>query len=216
MPVQGSPLAPVSATIVQAQSGPNGPIASQNPAPSHSKPEPIASENPVPPPTHIPPPTPQVEAPATVNVHTAVVPEMMPTPAPGAIKPPPHSAAVWGKTLEIAKKKLSDKSLALLDLTSLTSPSAEENIATVIKALNAIQEDDKKNRWGYTWHGKRVVIVEHLGKILKTAERYSKVVDTAIQHQPEVTALVWAGVKAILQVCVYFWRESTHQTNLNP
>ena len=130
------------------------------------------------------------------------VPEMKSTPAPNAIEPPSHFAVVWGKTLEIAKKKLSDKNLPLLDLTTLTSHSAEKNIAAVVKALNAIQEDDKKNRWSYTWCGKEVIIVEHLGKILKTVEKYSKVIDTTIQSNPEVTALVWGAVRAIMQVCI--------------
>ena len=133
---------------------------------------------------------------------TTTTPVSQSTSTPNTIDPPPHPSTVWGKTLEIAQKKLSEKNLPLLDLTNLSSQSAEENIVAVIKALNTIQEDDKKKRWSYTWHGKEVVIVERLGIILKTAEKYSKVVDTTIQSNPEVAALVWGAVRAIMQVCI--------------
>ena len=134
--------------------------------------------------------------------HPITMPVSPPTSISGPIDALPHTAVVWGKTLEIAQKKLSEMDLPLLDLTNLTSQSAGENIQAVIKALNTIQEDDKKNRWSYTWRGKEVVIVECLGKILKTVDKYSKVVDTMIQHNPEVASLVWGAVRAIMQVCI--------------
>ena len=106
---------------------------------------------------------------------------------------------VWAEALKIAKKKLNNNNLPL-DLTNLTSESATENIEAVIKALHTLQEDDKKKRWSYTWRGKKVIVMERLGKILKCVEKYSKVVDTAIQSSPEVSALVWAGVWGIMRV----------------
>ena len=109
------------------------------------------------------------------------------------------SSVVWTEVLKIATKKLGDNNLPL-DLTTFTSQSAEENIEDVITALNILQEDDKKKRWHYTWRGKEVIVVEQLRKILKSVEKYSKVVDTAIQSNPQVSALVWAGVRAIMQV----------------
>ena len=107
---------------------------------------------------------------------------------------------VWAKTLEITKKKLNDNNLPPLNLTNLTSQSAEEYINIVIEALNTLQEDEKKKRWSYTWRGKKIIVVERLGKILKIVEKYSKVVDTAIRSTPQVGALVWAGVWAIMRV----------------
>ncbi|KAF8432508.1 hypothetical protein BGX38DRAFT_1263247 [Terfezia claveryi] len=109
---------------------------------------------------------------------------------------------VWAKALELAEKKLNDNNLPPLNLTNLTSQSAEENIEAVVKVLNTVQEDDKKKRWSYTWRGKEVVVVERLGKILKNMEQYTKVVDTAIQSNPQVSALVWAGVRVIMQVAL--------------
>ena len=195
--IQGSAVSTPIAQAPHSQPVQSGPIASENPAPPHSESEPIASGDPATCASRIPTSTPQAEAAA---MHIAVQPETKPD--PDAIEPPPHSGVVWGKTLEIAQRKLSEKNLPLLDLTKLISQSAEENILAVVKDLTTIQEDDKKSRWRYTWRGKEVVVVECLGKILKTVEKYSKVVDTTIQSNPEVAALVWGAVRAIMQVSI--------------
>ena len=101
----------------------------------------------------------------------------------------------WAAALKIAKTKLGDS--FPLELTNLTP---DDNIRSVIEALNTLQKDEKKKRWSYTWRGREVVIVERLGRILKIVEPYSKVVNTAIQANPQVAALVWAGVWAIMWV----------------
>ena len=133
-------------------------------------------------------------------MQAGVLSRINPTPVPNVIEPLSHSSEVWLKTLKIAEKKLSDNKLPPLNLTNCNPQSAEENMEAVIKVLNASQEEDQKNRWSYTWRGKKVIVVERLGKILKYVEKYSKVVDIAIQSDPGVAALVWAGIWAIMQV----------------
>ena len=44
---------------------------------------------------------------------------------------------------------------------------------------------------------------EHTGKMHKTLQyinKYATIVDVAIQHQPCITALVWAGMRTVIQV----------------
>ena len=163
--------------------------------------EPIANGNPAPPSTcasHMPtPPTSQVQAVTTTDVHAAVLPQTASIPGPGVILPSPDSSTVWAEALKIAEKKLGHNNLPL-DLTNLTSQSAEENIEAVVKGLITLQEDERKKRWRYTWNGKEVIVVERLGKIVKTVEKYSKVA-TATQSN-QVAALVWAGIWGIIQV----------------
>ena len=152
--------------------------------------EPIATESPTP---------------VTINAPAGKLPTD-PTP----ITPPP-SSAVWAKTLELAKKKLIENKLPPLDLTNIASQSACDNIEAVVKSLNAIQEDEQRKRWSYTWHGKEVVIAERLGKILRSVEKYSHIVGTAIQCDPQVGALVWAGVQGIIRVCIFFYLWANYQ-----
>ena len=135
---------------------------------------------------------------------------------PESIHPRPHSSgstalesplttntsSVWDKALEIAGKKLIENNLPLFDLTNLTSQSAEENIGAIVKGLNNLLESDKQKYWSYTWLGKKVIVMERLREILKIVDKYSKVVDIAVQSYPQVAALVWACVRAIIQVCV--------------
>ena len=177
---QGPPVVSVEAPMIQVSHLQFQPIAREDPAsPSSDTP-------------HIPTSTSQVQRLAETNAHTKV-----PTPIPGT----DSIDLVWAEALKIATEKLSSKNLPH-DLTNLTSQSAGENIRAVIKALDTFQKDEKKKRWRYTWRGKEVIIVERLGKILKTVESYSKVVVTVIQSNPQVSALVWGGVQAIMQVCI--------------
>ena len=145
------------------------------------------------------PETVATENPALVNAdsHTAGLTSGPP------IEPLPHSSVVWAKTLELAKQKLNDNNLPPLDLTNLTLQSAEENIEAVVKSLNALKEDEHRKRWRYTWRGKEIVIAERLGEIIRSVGKYSGVVGTAVQCDPQVSALVWAGVQGIMQVCIY-------------
>ena len=82
----------------------------------------------------------------------------------------------------------------------LNSHSAEDNIEAIVKGLHNLQVDEEKKKWSYPWRGKKVIVVERLAKILKCVERYTKVVDVAVQSNPQVSAFVWAGVWAILRV----------------
>lgn len=145
-----------------------------------------------------PPSTRQVQTLTKTDVHAVILPLAKSNLVPNLIEPSPHSSAAWDKALEIAKEKLGDK--LPLDLTNLTLQSAEENMEVVIKALHTLQEDDKKKRWSYTWRGKKVMIVEQAGKIFKSIDKYSKIVGTAVQSNPQISALVWAGVLAIMRV----------------
>ena len=127
---------------------------------------------------------------AKMNVRTAVLPETEPTPGPSTTEPLPHSS-VWTNALGMAEQKLRMNKLPPLDLSHLNSDSAEGNIGSIIAALKDVQGDDEKKRW----------IGERFGKVLKCVEKYSKIVDTAIQVNPQVAALVWAGIWGIIRVC---------------
>jgi len=94
---------------------------------------------------------------------------------------------VWQRSIQIAQRKLSEKNLPPLSLDDQKSQSANGVIKLTIGDLQSIIQ---KNSGG----------VERFGKILKTVEKYAKIVDTAIQHSPEFSSLVWAGVRAIVQV----------------
>ena len=187
--VQGSHVSvPISAPIIRVSSSQSEPIASENLASSL-----ICS----------PTSTLQPQAPVVTDVQAAVPTKTMSTPSPDVIESSPHSSMVWDKILEIVKNKISDYNLPLASLEDFTiqsqSQSAEDNIRAVVKALDTLQEDDKKKRWKYTWRGKEIIIVERLENIRKNMDQYLNIVGTAIQSSPQ-GALVWAGIRTIMQV----------------
>lgn len=155
---------------------------------SHLQSEPTASEN------LAPPSTPNIPAP------TCQVPPTKSTSNLDDVQPSSYSSMVWAKALEIATKKLSENNLPPLSHADLTSQSAAENIGCVIDVLKTLNRDDEKKGWHYTWRGKEIRVVKRLGKILKGVDKYAGVVGTAIQSNPQVGALVWAGILVIMRV----------------
>ena len=214
--VQGSPLAsplsaPVSTPIIRE------PIATDSPAPiikadvcavepptdpasTERCPSPATSRNSAPVARVSSEPI-VIDSPVQVKIDGTARLPTDPTP----IVPPP-SSAVWAKTLELAQEKLSENKLPPLDLTNLA---LRENIEAVVKSLNDLQEDEQRKRWRYTWRGKEIIIAERLGEILRTVQKYSGIVGTAVQCDPQVSALVWAGVQGIMQVSIYLFIETT-------
>lgn len=189
--VQGSHVSvPISAPIIRVSSSQSEPIASENPASSL-----ICS----------PTSTLQPQAPAVTDVQAAVPTKTMSTPNSDVIESSPHSSAVWDKTLEIVRNKINDYNLPLASLEDFTiqsqSQSAEDNIRAVVKALDALQKEDKEKRWKYTWRGKEIIIVERLENIRKNMDQYLNIVGTAIQSSRQ-GALVWAGIMMIMQVSI--------------
>ncbi|KAF8456497.1 hypothetical protein BDZ91DRAFT_801045 [Kalaharituber pfeilii] len=68
-------------------------------------------------------------------------------------------------------------------------PPTRNLIEAIIEDLKETQADARKRHWH-----------ESIGKILKSVEHYARIVDVAIQHSPQITALVWAGVRLIMKV----------------
>ena len=104
--------------------------------------------------------------------------------------PPPQPPSTWERTLDIAATMLHDHDLPALDRDTLSST---ENIQAVLEALNTAQGEDQKVK---------LIGKDRLRRILRGVEKYTKIVDSAVQHSPEVTALVWAGIRGILQVSI--------------
>lgn len=72
-------------------------------------------------------------------------------------------------------------------------------IAEIRKAEEVIKQ--RRDKWRYTnRHGKEVDVVERIGKFLRSLDQCAKIVDIGIQHNPEITSLVWAGLRFILMV----------------
>lgn len=48
--------------------------------------------------------------------------------------------------------------------------------------------------------------IRKVNRILQYINKYSRIVDVAIQYQPEITALVWPAIRPLIQVVSLFLR----------
>jgi len=95
---------------------------------------------------------------------------------------------IRGLTYKVLKGRLSPEELVTLrwdQYTGTTAEQAKEVVEGVKNILNSNQFRATK-----------------IEKVLQYADKYCKIIDVAIQHQPDITALVWAGIRMSIQVCM--------------
>ena len=108
-------------------------------------------------------------------------------PTPTALPQTLSPLEIRQRTAELLKKRLAPEEVEKIKWGETTEEQAKDVVEKVHKSLE----------------GKP----EHTGKMYKTLQyidMYAKIIDVAIQHQPCITALVWAGVRTVIQVCGNF------------
>ena len=129
-------------------------------------------------------------------------------PPPGG--PQSETPSLWERTLKIVQTMLREHGLPPLNENTFKSTSSVENIQSVIETLRLEtgQKDDQKDNQNDEQNDDQKERRERLKRVLQRVDKYTKIVDTAVQHSPEVTALVWAGIRGILQVRMLFGSEN--------
>lgn len=108
-------------------------------------------------------------------------------PAASTVTTPSRSLSVSGQAQSLSRK--------------IVQSGVQNDISSTIDTLQkAFQHAKQRQRKFKNRHGQEVLIAERIGQILRGMQDYAKIVDIAIQHNPEITALVWAGVRSILMV----------------
>ena len=113
----------------------------------------------------------------------------------------PDPNELWQSALDIAQKKLSERGLPPLDVSKhLSATSGDQSASNIVGlTIGDLQATiEAKQQCG---SGKTTIIIGRLKEMLKMFDKYAVIVDTAIQSNPQITALVWAGVRLVLQVC---------------
>ena len=113
-----------------------------------------------------------------------------------------RTCAIWQESLKIAQKRLAEKKLPPLENLKPCShnlPTREEPVSTIV--CSTIQDLEKTIQSKQRGKDSKVnACIDRMKDILKTFNQYAVIVDIAIQHNPKITALVWAGVRVTLQV----------------
>jgi hypothetical protein len=89
------------------------------------------------------------------------------------------------RTFILLEQRLSHKELRALEWEKYMGTTAEHAKGVVEGVRNSMDGSATK-----------------MDKILGYVNKYCTIIDVAIQHQPQITALVWAGVRTCIQVCI--------------
>jgi hypothetical protein len=114
-------------------------------------------------------------------------PVLGPPPIPIALQPL-SQAEIRERTFFFLKDQLGPKELVGLGWDQYTRTTAKQANEAIV-GVKSLVERGSQSRW------------IKLDKVLQYVERYCKIIDVAIQHQPDITALVWAGMRTCIQVC---------------
>jgi hypothetical protein len=100
---------------------------------------------------------------------------------------------------DIAIEKLSVDERAQVDSDMASSC----NIYSVLDAASKAKAERDENKWRYTKsNGEVIILRERFDKIIEGFTKYADCISIAIQHQPEVTSLVWAAARFLIQVYI--------------
>jgi len=79
--------------------------------------------------------------------------------------------------------------------------SPRECILSALKEAEEARDDRDKQKWTYkNSAGELVFLRDRFDRIVEGIDKYAKAVDIAVNHSPEITSLVWASARFLLQV----------------
>jgi hypothetical protein len=105
----------------------------------------------------------------------------------------------WKMAYEIALEKLSAEERSRVDSDMISSC----NLYSVLDAASKARAERDESKWRYTnSNGEVVILRDRFDKIIEGFTKYADCINITIQHQPEVTGLVWAAARFLIQVFV--------------
>jgi hypothetical protein len=75
-------------------------------------------------------------------------------------------------------------------------------IAEAQACASELQQLCVKNRWSWDYKGRQIHVADQVDKILRFLDKFKTVGDVVANVDPVHVGLPWAGVRAILEVCV--------------
>jgi len=104
--------------------------------------------------------------------------------------------AIWDEALA----KISQKDREVLQ-DNINSPSDSDSI---LRAVTSTMREIDRKRWvnsSYTWNGRTYKIFGLLDNVTTWVDRFKSIGDIIVQYDPIHSALPWAAVRMLLQVC---------------
>ena len=122
-------------------------------------------------------------SPATTRQPAASIPALAQAPPTLTTRPQTLSPLeIRQRTADLLKKRLTPREVEKIKWDETT----EEQAKAVVEGLQKSLEGKPEHKGMY--------------KTMQYINKYSTIIDVAVQHQPCITALVWAGVRTVIQV----------------
>lgn len=153
-----------------------------------------------------PEPFPSPDIRPTSNQAPNVVPEALPALPPVIVEPElPKDfwKESWEKARALATEQLSEADNEFLDSNigaDADKARAANNFDFLYKTAKDAKDLADKKRYSYTKSGKIYLVSNQIGACLKVFDKYAIVVDACVQHSPQITALVWGGIRLMMKV----------------
>jgi hypothetical protein len=114
---------------------------------------------------------------------------------------------------EIAINKLNKNEKSQVDCDKLSSCTVQ----SVLEEAGKARAERDENKWRYTKKDGEVVILrDRFDRIIEGFTKYADCISIAIQHQPEVTSLVWAAARFLIQVRKTLHFKKKKKKKVNP
>jgi hypothetical protein len=66
-----------------------------------------------------------------------------------------------------------------------------------------LQQRCKNKRWSWNYKGRQVYIFDQVDKVVQLLNKFKAVGDVVANVDPVHVGLPWAGIRAILEVCIH-------------
>jgi hypothetical protein len=90
-------------------------------------------------------------------------------------------------------------SILLLPKNAISVDAAFNEVHTRARVL---QQRCKIKRWSWNYKGRQVYLVDQVDKIVRLLDKFKAVGDVVANVDPTHVGLPWAGIRAILEVCI--------------
>jgi hypothetical protein len=131
---------------------------------------------------------------------------------------PDHPTAESGRTSSLNAAYTTCGSSILADALEALGPDDRQSIGSLILPTNTISVDaafdeihtytkelQKRcaiKRWSWNYKGRQVYLADQVDKIVRLLDKFKAVGDVVANVDPIHVGLPWAGIRAILEVCV--------------
>jgi hypothetical protein len=137
-------------------------------------------------------------SPSPLPVRTAAAPAITPSQGPAYTT---NGSCILADALEALE--YDDRETIRTLLLPTNAVSVDTAFDEVFVCTKELQQRCKNKRWLWNYKGRQVYIFDQVDKVVQLLDKFKAVGDVVTNIDPIHVGLPWAGIRAILEVCIY-------------